>query len=106
MASLRINIRRHTFNVACAKGGEAAMKEAARAVEEKIDHLRGKTGVADGERAALMAALQIAYEARQNPEAPAAARAPDVSAMVRRINDALARTDSSLQGHASDGVNQ
>lgn len=77
------------------------MRAAARLVEEKIRELRDKTGVADGERAALMAALQIAFEARRAPaDSSAAAAAPDVGGMLRRIDDALARTESSLQGRA------
>lgn len=74
------------------------MRAAARQVEDKIRELRDKTGVADGERAALMAALQIAFESRNAPGA--AATAADVGGILRRIDGALARTESSLQGRA------
>lgn len=111
-AAVQIFIRRHQFNVNCPAKDEDAMREAARLVEEKIKRLRDKTGVADDERMALMTALQIAFEAQHAPAksaksaaAPAksksaAAAAPDISGILRRIDDALARTESSLQGRA------
>ena len=116
-APLRLSIRRHQFNVSCAAADEDDMRQAAQLVEDKVRQLRDKTGVADGERAALMAALQIAFEFRRPPEnaksnsetrsdsksAPApdsAARAADYREMLRRIDGALSRTESSLQGRA------
>lgn len=93
------------------------MRRAAQMIEDKIRELRGKTGVADDERAALMAALQIAFESQLAPAAktesakaakkadshPAAkndSAAPDFTDILRRIDGALARTESSLQGRA------
>ena len=101
-ASVRVSIRRHQFNVSCAARDEEAMRNAARLIEEKIKRLREKTGVADDERAALMLALQIAFETRRGaaPSSESAVAAPDFGGVLRRIDGALARTESSLQGRA------
>lgn len=99
--TLQIQIRRHQFNVACSPQDEQAMRAAARAVERQVAQVRSKTKVSDGERAALMAALQIAF---QRPHA--APVEPAVSAMAGRIDDALARTDDFLQERAQHGADQ
>ncbi|MBE8157994.1 MAG: cell division protein ZapA [Betaproteobacteria bacterium] len=98
---LKIFIRQHQFSVRCGKNEENAMRAAARAVEEKLRTVREQTKVADGERAALMAALQIAFEADGAPGAP-----KNTAKMLRRIDAALARTDQFLQERASNGMNQ
>ena len=99
-AKVQISIRRHRFNVSCGAQDEEKMHAAARLVEEKIKTLRDKTGVADGERAALMAALQIAFESCDTANAPAAKSSPpfDISDILRRIDGALDRSESSLRG--------
>ena len=113
-ASLRLSIRRHQFNVSCAAQDEDEMRRAAKLVEDKIRQLRDKTGVADGERAALMAALQIAFESESRRKSAADSASDSVAdsvadsdsaalnweEMLRRIDGALARTESSLQGRA------
>ena len=101
MVTLQINIRRHRFGIKCDEADEAAMRASARMVEGKIKQLREKTGVADGERLALMTALQIAFEAREG-----AADTLDFGEMMSRIDETLARTDDSPQKRASNGVNQ
>lgn len=105
MGALQVNIRRHRFQVSCAARDEEAMRAAARLVEEKVKTLRDKTNVADGERAALMVALQIAFEFRNGASAAADSAndakndsPPDFRGLLRRIDGALARTESSLQG--------
>lgn len=103
MTTLQVFIRQHKFNVSCDKNDEAAMRAAARLVEEKVVALREKVKVADGERAAMMAALQVAFEARKTPPFTGHKKA---AAMVRRINSALERTDGYLQERAANGVNQ
>lgn len=98
-APLTIFIRQHQFSVRCGRHEEDAMRAAARAVEEKLRAVREQTKVADGERAALMAALQIAFEA--DGAAPG-----NAGRMLRRIDAALARTDQFLQERATNGANQ
>ena len=106
---LKVFIRQHQFSVRCAKNEEDGMQAAARMVESKLKHVREQTNVADGERIALMAALQIAFEAGGKVEAggktPAVA-AKNLDRILRRIDGALSRTDQFLQERASNGMNQ
>lgn len=71
------------------------MRRAAKQVEETIDEVRDKWDVADGERAAIMAALTLVNGAsgKQTTEK-----------LCARIDAALLRTVP--RGRASDGVNQ
>lgn len=105
--TIQIFIRQHKFNVACSDQNESLMRTAARGVEDKIHKLREKNQVVDGERVALMAALQIAFEA-QSTVAAAAPPPPaiNIDGILKRIGDTLERTDSSLQRRVSSGVNQ
>lgn len=100
---LKIFIRRHQFTVRCAKNEEQNMRAAAQMVEQKLAHVREQTNAADGERIALMAALQLAFESGGN--SPAAAH-KNTGRMLRRIDGALAKTDQFLQERASNGMNQ
>lgn len=103
--SVKITIRQHQFTVLCSPKEEDAMRAAARAVEDKLQLVREQTKVADGERAALMAALQIAYD--KTPAAsPAAYPSKYTDRLLRRIDGALARTDQFLQERAPGGLNQ
>ena len=65
MPVVKIAIRQHQFNVSCAPGDEAAMRAAARLLEDKINAIRQQSKIADGERACLMAALQIAFDGQK-----------------------------------------
>ena len=103
MPVVKIAIRQHQFNVSCAPGDEAAMRAAARLLEEKINAIRQQSKIADGERACLMAALQIAFDGqKQTPPARLAAS----PALAARVGDVLARTESFLQKRALSDMNQ
>ena len=104
--TIQIFIRQHKFNVACSDQNESLMRTAARGVEDKIHKLREKNQVVDGERVALMAALQIAFEAQNTVAAAAPPPAINIDGILKRIGDTLERTDSSLQRRVSSGVNQ
>ena len=91
-----ISIGRHQFNISCDKQDESAMSAAAALIEKKIKQLRADHKVADAERAALMAALQIVVEVQKQP----AATPMDVDEICHRIDSALAHTDDSLQKRA------
>ena len=103
MPTLQVFIRQYKFNVSCTREDEAAMRAAARLVEEKVGALREKVKVADGERAAMMAALQVAFEAQN---APSVTGNTKIAAMRRRIESTLERTNDYLQERAANGVNQ
>ena len=93
---VKLTVRRHTFTIACEKGGEDAMRNAARKVEETISEVRDKWQVADGERAAIMAALTLTHSAPGNNQTS--------ERLCKRIDAALLRTVP--RGRASDGVDQ
>lgn len=105
MADLRLKICRRDFHVACADGDESRMRQAARIVEERHGKMRDKTKAADGERIGLMTALQIAFESLADNK-PAAQNFNALAPLHDKIDDALARTDSSLHKRALNGVNQ
>ncbi|MGU9952221.1 MAG: cell division protein ZapA [Gammaproteobacteria bacterium WSBS_2016_MAG_OTU1] len=120
MPVLQIIIRQHKFDVSCDKKDEAAMRAAAATLEDKVKTLRHKGKVADGERATLMAALQIAFDAQKSSSAAtsaislssaktatsASADNDKITTLTARVNAALTRTESFLQKHALSGVNQ
>ncbi|MGI9336998.1 MAG: cell division protein ZapA [Gammaproteobacteria bacterium] len=91
---VKLTVRRHSFTIACEKGSEDAMRRAAKKVEETISEVRDKWQVADGERAAIMAALTLVHGG-----------SPQITEQLcARIDAALLRTVP--RGRASDGVNQ
>ncbi|MGI9305901.1 MAG: cell division protein ZapA [Gammaproteobacteria bacterium] len=100
MNALQIHIRRHRFDIACEKRDETAMRAAARRVEEQLRAVRENSKVADGERAALMVALQIAFEAGGGETSETSKTSEKLGGMLRRIDGALQRTESSLQERA------
>ncbi|MDM5147066.1 cell division protein ZapA [Candidatus Persebacteraceae bacterium Df01] len=99
MSKFTIRVRRHEFNITCDKEEEDIMHAAAQLVEDKIDNIRAKSRVSDGERAAVMAALLIAFEA-QKPSANSYNDSKLIGEMTQRIEDALNRTNGPLQGRA------
>lgn len=96
---VKLTVRRHSFTIACEKGAEESMREAARTVDEMIKDVREKWQVADGERAAIMAALTLA-----NRPGGAIPGKQTMERLCKRIDAALLRT--APRGRASDGVNQ
>lgn len=83
---VKLSVRRHTFTIACEEGGEDAMRRAAKKVEETIVEVRDKWHVADGERAAIMAALTLVHGAGN------AADTQITEQLCARIDAALLRT--------------
>ena len=94
---LHFKLMGHSFKVACAEEDKPTMQEAARMVESKNEDLRKRVRVADGERAALMTALMIAFELRKGELARPAADAADerLAQMCAKIDAALANAGES-----------
>lgn len=98
---VKLTVRHHSFTISCKAGEEDAMRRAAKKVEETINEVRDKWDVADGERAAIMAALTLV---NANAGANGANGKQSTEKLCARIDAALLRTVP--RGRASDGVNQ
>nr|WP_297352048.1 cell division protein ZapA [uncultured Caldimonas sp.] len=101
MKQIEVTIMGQSYILGCTEGGEAALLEAVNHVDREMCSIRDAGKVKARERIAVLAALNIAYELAERPAAPralAAQQAPgtdaatastDVSALIRRIDEAL-----------------
>lgn len=111
MSMVNIKVRRQSFKISCAVGEEAAMRHAAVTVEKKIEAAREQSGIADGERTAIMAALMLAYENDKNANAKAESAAIGdgdkklIDKMNRKLEAVLLRTEPP-QGRVRDNLSQ
>ena len=111
MSMVNIKVRRQSFKISCAVGEEAAMRHAAVTVEKKIEEAREQSGIVDGERTAIMAALMLAYENDKNANAEAKSAAIGdgdkklIDKMNSKLEAALLRTEPP-QGRVRDNLSQ
>jgi cell division protein ZapA len=117
MKQLEVKILGQSYLLACPEGGEAQMKGAVDKVDAAMSRIRDAGKVKARDRIAVLAALNLAFEAVPEqpvhiaaselakataPAAaaldPAAANAADprVAALMKRIDQALARDDRLL----------
>ena len=96
-AALQLRVGRQDFTVSCEAGEEELMQSAVRRVERALGEARSRYHAADGERAALMAALWLAFDTEKKN----AGKTPDLDAeegrielLSERIRAVLARTGS------------
>lgn len=96
MKQLEVTILGQSYLLGCPEGGEAALQAAVAAVDREMSGIRDAGKVKARERIAVLAALNLAYQLAQRPAAePAPSGANpspgtvDVSALVKRIDDAL-----------------
>ncbi|MCY4324581.1 MAG: cell division protein ZapA [Betaproteobacteria bacterium] len=61
---LTVRVGQHVFKVRCPAADHAKMKKAAATVASEYEHVRRRSSIADGERAALMVALRMASGSR------------------------------------------
>ena len=73
--SLKLRVGRQDFTVSCEAGEEALMRAAAARVAREMGEARTRFRAADGERAATMAALRVAFEAERAAAGTAAGTA-------------------------------
>ena len=96
MPVVRLRVGRQDFRVTCEAGEEEMMNRAAARVAREMDEARTRFQAADGERAATMAALRVAFDAERTMKKNLAAA--DESGRIRLLSDriraALARTGS------------
>lgn len=101
MKQIEVTIMGQSYILGCTEGGEAALLEAVNHVDREMCSIRDAGKVKARERIAVLAALNIAYELAERPAAPrapagqqapgtdAATASTDVSALIRRIDEAL-----------------
>ena len=100
---MKLRVGRQDFSVSCEAGEEDLMTAAAARVEREMGEARTRFRAADGERAATMAALRVAFEAeRAGRDAKkklaemenSAVGGGKIAALSERIRVVLARTGS------------
>jgi cell division protein ZapA len=92
---LEVTIMGQSYVLACPEGGEAGLRAAVSHVDREMSAIREKGKVKSRERIAVLAALNLAYEASNQGSASAASAAtagepaPDIEALIRRLDRAL-----------------
>ena len=100
MKQLEVTILGQSYLLGCPEGGEALLNAAVASVDREMSGIRDAGKVRARERIAVLAALNLAYQlADRPPRAQAAARpaqaasaaeeAPDLDALIQRIDAAL-----------------
>ncbi len=84
-----------SYVLACPDGGETGLRAAVAQVDREMSTIRDKGKVKSRERIAVLAALNLAYEASNQGTASAAPAvhageaAPDIDALILRLDRAL-----------------
>lgn len=95
--ALRLRVGRQDFTVLCESGEEEMMRLAALRVEREMGEVRTRYRAADGERAATMAALRLAFEAEKKnggEMSDSGLGGGKIELLSERIRAVLARTGS------------
>jgi cell division protein ZapA len=91
---LEVTIMGQSYILGCPEGGEASLLEAVERVDREMSAIRDAGKVKARERIAVLAALNLAYALAQRPAPKAAtgeaASGPDLDALARRLDEALA----------------
>ena len=92
MKQMEVTIMGQSYLLGCPEGGEAALTTAVAQVDREMSAIRDAGKVKARERIAVLAALNLAYQLAEAPRETAAAgslSAPDLDALVKRLDDAL-----------------
>ena len=95
MKQLDVTIMGQSYVLACPEDGETSLREAVALVDREMSTIRAKGKVRSRERIAVLAALNLAYEASAQGSAPAAnARTSSndqshIDALIRKLDQAL-----------------
>jgi cell division protein ZapA len=90
-----VTIMGQSYVLACPEGGEAGLRDAVAQVDREMSTIRAKGKVRSRERIAVLAALNLAYEASARGSAPAAkARTSNddeshIDALILKLDQAL-----------------
>jgi len=97
MKQMEVTIMGQSYLLGCPEGGEATLTRAVAQVDREMSAIRDAGKVKARERIAVLAALNLAYQLAEGP-APAAtgktaeagsAPAPELEALIRRLDEAL-----------------
>jgi cell division protein ZapA len=99
MKQLEVTILGQSYILACPDGGEALLGAAVASVDREMSAIRDAGKVKARERMAVLAALNLAYQLAERPQraattaardlVPAGDEAPELDALIRRIDSAL-----------------
>lgn len=95
MKQMEVTIMGQSYLLGCPPGGEAALTAAVAQVDREMSAIRDAGKVKARERIAVLAALNLAYQLADTPQAAAAAPAaapvasPEVDALIKRLDEAL-----------------
>lgn len=96
MKQMEVTIMGQSYLLGCPEGGEAALTAAVAQVDREMSAIRDAGKVKARERIAVLAALNLAYQLAEAPRdqpyaapAPVPVSAPELDALVRRLDEAL-----------------
>ena len=100
MKQIEVTILGQSYILACPDGGEASLLSAVAGVDKEMSAIRDAGKVKARERIAVLAALNLAYQLAERPNAAAAQGNGSSASDSVQIDTMLARIDAAL---ASDG---
>ena len=94
MKQMEVTIMGQSYLLGCPEGGEAALTSAVSQVDREMSAIRDAGKVKARERIAVLAALNLAYQLAEAPRdqpyaAPVPVSAPELDALVKRLDEAL-----------------
>ena len=90
-----ITLLGHTYTISCRPGEEEALLRSARYLDNALEGIKSRTKAHDGEKIALMAALNITHELLDCLSALKDQK-HQVEGMISRLEGALSRVDRQL----------
>jgi cell division protein ZapA len=94
--SLDVSIMGRTYKVSCAEGEREALAEAVAYLDQKMNEIKSGGRIANAERIAVMAALNITHELLEARSAKRTAETFDSAQVKRRIVALKATLDQTL----------
>ena len=98
MKQIEVTILGQGYILGCPEGGEAMLQQAVSRVDQEMSAIRDAGRVKARERIAVLAALNLAYQLVEQAGAPrdaivsvatTATEQPELSELIRRVDDAL-----------------
>jgi len=98
MKQMEVTILGQSYILACPDGGETSLLSAVASVDQEMSAIRDAGKVKARERIAVLAALNLAYQLAERPEAPALRSEPAPTQDSAQIDAMLTRIDAALGG--------